>query len=133
MKKLVSKLALASLLAAAAASGPTAAHASVTLTTAKVVRVTQTSTRTDPNFGPYIIMTVEFDRAIGTGCTSNTLASVAMFQLADNAARDQNVELMSGLRQIATSGLLSGRFVRVYTAGACSAIGGQTLDYLALQ
>ena len=116
-----------------AASPVAHAAGSVSQTVAKVIKVTQTQTRNDPNFGPFILMTIEFDRAIGTGCTSNTMATAALFQLADNAARDQNIELLGGMRQLATAALLSGRNVLVQTAGNCSPIGGQNLDFVQLQ
>ena len=41
--------------------------------------------------------------------------------------------ILGGMRQLATAALLSGRNVLVQTAGNCSPIGGQNLDFVQLQ
>jgi hypothetical protein len=132
LKSLSLVLAAASMMLGSA-TGTAHAAGVAAQTTAKVIGVTQTSTRTDPTFGAYIILSVKFDKNISSGCTTNNIASVAMFQTADNAARDQVAELMSGLRQVSLAALMSGRTVTVQTATGCSAVGGLLLDFVTAQ
>ncbi len=132
LKTLSLVLAAASMMVGSA-TGTAHAAGVAAQTTAKVIGVTQTSARTDPTFGPYIILSVKFDKNISTGCTTNNIASMALFQTADAAARDQIREIMSGLRQVSLAALMSGRTVTVQTAAGCSAIGGLNLDFVTAQ